>query len=129
MRTQSIVVAVLCVAIAAGVFQLAPVGGTLIDGAGSGVDTSDVSDRANDSSVNPGEDFNGSAETQGEGSLIGTIIGGGQALFEVVGLVALLPNLLQTLGLPYWFAQPVGWGETIIGGIGAIQFVTGRRYT
>jgi len=127
MRTQAVVVGVLCVLLAGAVFSLAPTGGSLLDGSSAGIDSGQLQDQANDSGIESG--FNGSAETEDEGSLIGTIISGGQAVFSLVGTVVLVPNLLQALGLPYWFAQPVGWGATVIASIGAIQFVTGRRYT
>lgn len=127
MRTQAIVVGVLCVAVAAAVFTIAPLGGTLLDGTGDDIQTGEVQDQANDSAANGG--FNGSAETEGEGSLVGTIVSGAQNIFRIVGMIALVPNLLQSVGMPFWFAQPVGWMATIIGGIGALQFVTGRRYT
>jgi hypothetical protein len=126
MRTQAVVVAVLCVAVAGGIFQLAPIGG-LVDGAGSGIQSDEVSDQANDSAIGSG-DFNGSAETEDEGSLIGTIIAGGRFILDLASMIALIPNTLLSLGLPWWFAQPVGWIATLIGSVGFVQFVTGRRY-
>jgi hypothetical protein len=126
MRTQAIVVAVMCLALAAAVFSLAPVGG-LTDGSGDDIQNDELQDQANESALGD-DNFSGAAETEGEGSLIGTIISGGRAIFQIVGMIALLPNTMMSLGLPFWFAQPVGWAATIIGGVGAIQFVTGRRY-
>jgi len=126
MRTTAIVVGVLCLAVAAGVFSFAPLPG-YADSPSDGVSFDEVQDRANDSAAEAG--LNGSAETEGEGSLIGTIISGAQAVFDLVALVALVPTTLQSLGLPWWFAQPVGWATTIIGGVGAVQFATGRTYS
>lgn len=126
MRTQAIVVGVMCLALAGAVFSLAPVGG-LTDGVGDDIQSGELEDQANDSAVGD-DNFSGAAETEGEGSLIGTIISGGRAVFRIVGMVALLPNTMMSLGLPFWFAQPVGWAATIIGGVGAVQFVTGRRF-
>jgi len=125
MRTQSVAIGVICLAVAAAVFQFAPLPG-IAGGAGAGIDTGPVSDQANDSEV--AEGFNGSARTKGEGSLIGTIISGGQSIIQIASLAAVVPSLLLDLGLPWWFAEPVGWIATIIGGIGVVQFVTGREY-
>ena len=63
-----------------------------------------------------------------QGSLVGTIISGGSAIFSMIGIVVFLPGELMNLMLPRWFAQPVGTLASILISMGLIQFVTGRVF-
>jgi len=71
------------------------------------------------------EGLEGAANEQ-EGSIVGLIIGGGQALFTFLGAVVLLPFEMQKLGFPGWFATPVGLVLQIHAGIAGIQFGVNR---
>jgi hypothetical protein len=61
--------------------------------------------------------------TDNEPTLVGVAIAGGQFLTSLVGAVALLPVTLMRLGLPNYFAVPVGGIAQIIGFIGLVQFI------
>lgn len=66
------------------------------------------------------------AASQQEGSIVGLIIGGGQALFTFLGAVVLLPFEMNKLGFPWWFAFPTGLVLQIHAGISGIQFAVNR---
>lgn len=63
-----------------------------------------------------------------EPSIVGVALSGGEFIVTLVGAVALLPVTLSRLGIPWWFATPVGGIAQIIAVIGLFQFVTGREY-
>jgi len=81
-----------------------------------------------------GEDADGSGES-GEGgisadvagdnepTLVGFALSGGQFVVQTVGAVALLPITLTRLGLPNYFAVPVGALAQIVATIGLFQFL------
>jgi len=72
-----------------------------------------------------GQGLEGAANEQ-EGSIVGLIIGGGQAIFTFLGAVALLPFEMNKLGFPWWFALPIGLVLQIHAGITGIQFGVNR---
>jgi hypothetical protein len=93
--------------------------------AGLGPVGENVETQANESAVNSGVE--GAASGSDE-PLINFILSGGGALLTTAKLVVSLPQALQGLGFPVWFARPVGFFVTIGTGIGIIQFISGRIY-
>ena len=83
-----------------------------------------VEKQANNSSINEG--FSGDSLGANEGRLIGLIISGGKALFDLFKLVLLLPFELNRMGLWWWAAYPIGFLTQIVGSIALLQFWTGR---
>lgn len=96
------------------------------DGLGS---TDDFAEEADKSAVNESGSLEGSASTQGDGSIIGLIISGVESIVDIATMVALLPFELMKLGFPGWFAMPVGFAAQIIGGVGVIEFASNREWT
>lgn len=66
-------------------------------------------------------------QNDGDESIIGFIINGGSAVLDAMVFVATLPIQLNQLGLPWYAAYPAGGFLEIVGGIGFIQFLTGRE--
>ena len=78
-----------------------------------------------------GEDGGGvNADVAGdnEPTLVGFALSGGQFIVQTVGAVALLPITLTRLGLPNYFAVPVGAMAQIIATIGLFQFLRTAEY-
>jgi hypothetical protein len=78
-----------------------------------------------------GEDGGGvNADVAGdnEPTLVGFALSGGQFIVQTVGAVALLPITLTRLGLPNYFAVPVGAMAQIIATIGLFQFLRTGEY-
>jgi hypothetical protein len=67
--------------------------------------------------------------SSGESSIVGLIVDGSRSLAGLAAAVALLPLTLMNLGLPGWFALPVGSLAYIVTGIGVIEFATNREWT
>jgi len=87
----------------------------------------DLREEVDDSAeVDSGDDLSAQRGSD-ESSIVGLVVGAGQTLSSVVGLVILLPITLQKLGFPLWFATPLGAGAQIIATIGLFQFITGRE--
>lgn len=61
-------------------------------------------------------------------SFLGLITTGAQSMVKFATSVLLIQRELMRLGLPDWFAIPVGTAAQAIGAVGFIQFITGRRY-
>lgn len=80
-----------------------------------------------DPNRNPGGGggLSGSASEQ-EGSIVGLIVAGGQAIFTFLGAVILLPFEMNNLGFPWWFAYPAGLILQAHAGIAGIQFAVNR---
>jgi len=58
-----------------------------------------------------------------EPTLVGFALSGGGFIVQTVGAVSLLPITLTRLGLPYWFAGPIGLLAQIVATIGLFQFL------
>jgi hypothetical protein len=128
MRTQYPLAVMLCLAVMFGMFAGSGFN-DIVRGDVAGEQVSDeLDERANDSAISNNESVSGSRAASDEGSLVGVIIGAGQSLMQIVGMIALMPVTLQNLGFPTWFAAPVGSIVYVIAGIGILQFVTGRLY-
>lgn len=86
----------------------------------------DLREEVDDSAeVDSGDDLSAQRGSD-ESSIVGLVVGAGQTLSSVVGLVILLPITLQKLGFPLWFAAPVGSVLEILVIVGFAQFATGR---
>jgi len=97
-----------------------------VDGLNSG---SEIVDAKNDSAVGGGS-YNGSAGGDSDGGgIVGLIISGVDAIVSFVSMVALLPWELMKLGLPEYFALPIGFLAQGLVGIGVIEFATNRELT
>lgn len=127
METRFVFVAAISLAAGVMMFQLAGFGalyagqstGDQLDSAGA------LNDSASDSVVD--ENFTGDATAQ-DGSLIGIIISGIDAIFSFVGFVVLLPLELFELGIPRWATTAIGAIISILASIGLIQFATNRVF-
>lgn len=129
MRTQFPVAVMLAFAVMFAMFAGSGFN-TIVRGDAQGGDqlADELGEQANDSAVANNESVSGSRAASDEGSLVGVIIGAGQSLMQIVGMVALLPLTLQNLGFPTWFATPVGSIVYVVAGIGILQFITGRIF-
>jgi len=78
--------------------------------------------------VNPNNQPVEGPVSSGESSLTGIVVDGITGLVNVAGAVVTLPSTLASLGFPVWFAAPFGSLAVIIGGIGVVQFATGRDW-
>lgn len=83
-----------------------------------------LNDSVGDHNVSKG--FNGSADSSDDSDIVGVILAGGSAIFDILGMVVLLPWELENLGLPRAFAYPVGVAGQLLAVIGGIQLVMGR---
>lgn len=96
----------------------------------SGIDTSQLNDTAGDNKVSSGEDEDGGISGQAPGSdaggLIGIAISSGQALANIMALVVMFPLILDNLGVPYYWAYPLGLLAQLVAFIGLAQFVSNR---
>lgn len=75
---------------------------------------------------NPQEGIGGQAPGSEAGGLIGIAISGGQDLVNLIALAVLLPVVLDSAGMPHYWAYPLGLLAQIISFVGLIQFVTNR---
>lgn len=85
-----------------------------------------INDTARNSTIN--ESFSGDARAS-DGSLVGFSISAISAIFDLVGFIVLLPWELNTLGLPWWAAYPLGILGWIIMSFGLVQFAGNRRFS
>jgi hypothetical protein len=86
-----------------------------------------VSAQANASAVSENGSFSGAASASDD-SIVGLIISGTSTLVAFAGMVALLPVELSALGLPFWFAYPIGLIAQALVGLGIVQFAAGREW-
>ena len=72
-----------------------------------------------------GEESGVSADVAGdnEPTLVGFAISGGQFIAQTVGAVAFLPTTLMDLGIPEYFATPIGRLAQIVATAGLFQVV------
>jgi len=96
------------------------------DAQGGGQAADELEQQADNSSVAEDEAVSGSRAASDEGSLVGVIIGAGQSVMRIMGMIALLPLTLRNLGFPAWFSAPVGSLVYVVAGVGILQFITGR---
>lgn len=71
--------------------------------------------------------FEGSAQSQDEGDIVGFIISGARTVAQFVGFVVLLPWELADLGFPWWFAYPIGLASQVMATLTVAQFASNRR--
>jgi len=86
----------------------------------------EIQERGNESAVGQNGNITGERPASDEGSLTGIIIDTAGSILNIISLVVLLPQTLQRLGFPSWFAYSIGSVLYLIAGVGAIQFITGR---
>jgi hypothetical protein len=67
--------------------------------------------------------------SSGESEIIGLIASGLGSIVDFAAAVALLPLTLINLGVPAWFAYPIGSIAYLLAGIGVIEFATNREWT
>lgn len=106
-------------------YQMAGVGAILGLGTTGDLQSDDALANSSDN-LNPNDQGLSGAADEQEGSIVGLIIGGGQAIFTFVGAVVLLPFEMNKLGFPWWFALPVGLVLQVMAGITGIQFAVNR---
>ena len=93
---------------------------------GGDFSTDDALVEQTDGNLDPNDQgITGSASEQ-EGSIVGLIVSGTQAIFTFVGTVVLLPAELNNLCMPWWLAYPVGLVLQVVATITAIQFAVNR---
>lgn len=106
-------------------FQMAGLPAILGLGTTGDLNSDDALKNSSDA-VDPNDQGLEGAASQQEGSIVGLIIGGGQAIFTFLGAVVLLPFEMNKLGFPWWFAFPTGLVLQIHAGITGIQFGVNR---
>lgn len=124
-RTTFLLATVLCIGLTMTLFAGSGFNSLVTGSQEPGQLADSVNDRANDSVVNDEENIS-SDRTGSSGSLAGLILSSARTIGQVVGLISLLPITLQRLGFPAWFAVPLGSVVYVIGGIGIVQFLSGR---
>ena len=129
MRTIPVIAFVLSLGVAFAVVSGSGVGATIF-----GVQNQDpgaekaLNDSQDDTQLEEGDGggISGSVFGDNEPTVVGLVLSAGKAVISVATAVALLPFVLVNLGLPTYFAAPVGLFAQIVVGIGVFQFVTGR---
>lgn len=106
-------------------FQMAGLPAILGLGTTDDLNSGDALQNSSDT-LNPNEQGLEGAANEQEGSIVGLIIGGGQAIFTFLGVIALLPFEMNKLGFPWWFAFPIGLVLQLMAGITGIQFGVNR---
>jgi len=127
MRTIAVVMAVFAIAVATSILQTA---GFAAAWGGQTPQVSAAQDQLNESAaeVNPNNKPVEGPVSSGESSLTGIIVDGITGLINVAGAVAAFPSTIANIGFPVWFAAPFGTLAIIIGGVGVVQFATGRDW-
>jgi hypothetical protein len=129
MRTKAPMLFVLAVLVVGMAWQLAGVNAALgvsqSQSPSSGIDTGQLNDTAGNNSVEDG--VSGQAPGSDAGGLIGIAISSGQALANIMGLVVMLPLVLDNGGVPYYWAYPLGLLAQLVAFIGLAQFVSNRN--
>ena len=127
MRTKAPMLFVAAVLVAGMAWQLAGMSAALglgQSGPTAGVPVSQLNESAD--KYNPEVGVAGQAPGSDAGGLIGIAISGGQGLANLIALAVLLPVILDNMGVPYYWAYPLGLLAQIISFIGIVQFVTNR---
>jgi|APHM01.1.fsa_nt_gi hypothetical protein len=126
MRTTPVIGVVLSLGVAFALLAGSGIGPAVFgESPGDAESASTLEDIGEESDVS-GEDGGGvNADVAGdnEPTLVGFALSGGQFIVQTVGAVALLPITLTRLGLPNYFAVPVGAMAQIIATIGLFQFL------
>lgn len=126
MRTKFILLLVMSMAVTGMVFQMSGFN-DMVGYRGDSEEASDeFEDVGNDSA--PQKTVGADARTDESGTLVGVVITGISGIANFVGLVALLPVELNSMGFPWWFAYPIGLLAQAIIGIGFIQFASNRVF-
>jgi hypothetical protein len=125
MRGAWSVLVVVCLGAAITMYQMAGIGAVLGLAGTSDLQSDDTLQNSSGNLDPNDEGLTGAADEQ-EGSIVGLIIGGGQAIFTFLGAVVLLPFEMHSLGFPWWFSFPIGLVLQIHAGIAGIQFGVNR---
>ncbi|CAI49748.1 uncharacterized protein NP_7038A (plasmid) [Natronomonas pharaonis DSM 2160] len=90
----------------------------------------DLEQAADDASVDEGDEGGIGADVaaEDEPTTIGFVLEGAQFAVGLVASIAALPFTLMNLGLPRFFAIPLGMVLQIVGAVGLFQFLTGREW-
>lgn len=130
MRTLYPVVVILAIGVAGVMWSMSGIG--LIYGQEDPVDTGESSDKLNETAESPEQDSDDGGlfgiGNVGEESFVGIAISAAGSIVDFVTAAVLLPLELQRLGLPRWFALPLGLGAQSIAFVGFLQFIAGRDY-
>ena len=128
MRTKAPMLFVAAVLVAGMAWQLAGMSAALGLSQSSPTDGVPVS-QLNESAdkYNPEDGVSGQAPGSDAGGLIGIAISGGQDLANLIAMAVLLPVVLDNMGMPYYWAYPLGLLAQIISFIGIVQFATNRN--
>lgn len=126
MRTIAPVILILAIGTAGIMWSLSGFG--LVYGTGDPVDDIESGEQVNKSAENlqPEEDESFSTSNRGGDSFVGSVISAGSQIMSLVTAAVLLPMELQRIGLPQWFALPLGLSAQTVAFIGFLQFVSGR---
>jgi hypothetical protein len=90
----------------------------------SGIDTGALNDTADNQNVEEG--LEGAASGSDDGGLIGIAISSGQAVVNIIAVVAMLPIVLDNMGMMGAWAVPLGLLGQLIAFVGIAQFVSNR---
>jgi hypothetical protein len=125
MDTRVVWVAVISIALGGLIWQMAGFSDLFVgDAPGDEIEASEeLQSQAEESAIR--DDFEADTRAN-QGTLVGSIISGASAVFDMGKFVLYLPGALMALMMPAWFAQPVGHLAAILISIGLIQFITGR---
>jgi len=131
MRTLYPVVVILAIGVAGVMWSMSGIG--LIYGQDDPVDTGESSDKLNETAQSPEQESEGDGGlfgigNVGEESFVGIAVSAADSIISFVTAAVLLPLELQRLGLPRWFALPLGLGAQSIAFVGFLQFIAGRDY-
>lgn len=105
----------------------AALGVTGADSPASGVPVDQLNDTAGEHNVEEGG-ISGQAPGSDAGGLIGISIQAGSALADIAVLAAMLPLVLESGGLPSYWAYPLGLLAQLVTFIGLAQFVSNRDW-
>lgn len=129
MRTKAPILFVMAVLVVGMAWQMAGVASMLAgSGPGSGIPASQLNDTAGEYNVNDGG-LDGSASGGSGSDIIGLVIGGVQDLADIIGLAVMLPFILVELGIPYYWAYPLGLIGQLIAFIGLAELATNRDWS
>lgn len=128
MRTIAPVVFVIALGLGALMWAGSGAGAVFDQSPADGLSSGEEINKSSQDAPGAGGELSGDASTEGDGDIIGLVLSGIGFITSIVSFLVLLPFELANLGLPFWFAGPVGAVCQLIGGIGLVQFATNRRY-
>lgn len=132
MRTKAPMLFVLAVVTVGAAWQLAGINAVLTDSATAGPSDGHYASKLNelnDSTQFSGQDggIQGQAPGSDAGNLVGIAISAGQRIAKLFAWVLLFPWMLDTNGVPYYWAYPLGILAQTIAYIGLAEFVSNRE--